>query len=175
MKTVIVTATLVAGGLFLAACGPKTAPITDSADGSLSNSDGGVTYGLTLNGAALTAEGALIGGTDHGTPYIAGSGVYDGTYEVAYRHAGDTEISTDSGAISLVADFDTASLSGAAGDLTISGVISGVTLSGDVTYDGMAGTLTGGVIGANLAAGYFSGISGGDGFAGGFLTIPATP
>lgn len=131
--------------------------------------------GLTLNGAALTAEGALIGGTDHGTPYIAGSGVYDGSYEVAYRHAGDTEISTDSGAISLVADFGTASLSGAAGDLTISGVISGVTLSGDVTYDGMAGTLTGGVIGANLAAGYFSGIGGGNGFAGGFLTMPATP
>ena len=107
----------------------------------------GVTFGLTLNGAALTAEGGVIGGTDHGTPYIAGSGVYDGSYEVAYRHAGDTEISTDSGAISLVADFDTASLSGAAGDLTISGVISGVTLSGDVTHDGMAGTLTGGVIG----------------------------
>lgn len=50
-----------------------------------------------------------------------------------------------------------------------------MTLSGYVTYHGMAGTLTGGVIGANLAAGYFSGISGGDGFAGGFLTTPATP
>ena len=173
MKISISVLTAVAGSFLLLACGPpRTDSFSGTATGQLEFGSGGSSYGLTVTDGTPSHSGAVLSGTDAGAIVSTGSATYTGLYRMSFYLAGATEIGSTNGPISLVADFDAATLTGSAGDLAIAGDISGGTLSGDVTWLGIAGTLGGGIIGADRTTGYFCGAADGAGFSGVFLASP---
>ena len=127
-------------------------------------------------GGGFIGQAGLIPGSDVLPAPATGSASYTGRWELAkvtsiFIEGGNINgfSSTDSGTITLLADFDDGSISGASGGLSIDGNVSGGQLSGDVTYNGTEGDLTG-IIGSDQAIGAFHGNDGNQIFAGGFVT-----
>ena len=131
--------------------------------------------GTDQTGLQFEAIAGIANTTVLGTPLESGTATFSGNYRVGQIdniRLDDTNnplfsSTTDSGQITLTANFDTLTLTGSDNDLNIDGSISGGDLAGTVTYAGVDGILAG-EIGTNATVGSFSGHDVNTVFAGGF-------
>lgn len=120
------------------------------------------------------ATAGVVPTTEFGSRPDSGVVTYDGVYEL-YHVTGISEddgMITGSGRrafgpISLVGNFNQNTLTGTSGDLQIDGTIDGTTLSGTAIFNGVSGSLQGGVD-SDKTIGAFHGKSSTELFAGGF-------
>jgi len=123
----------------------------------------------------VEARAGIATTTDLGMQPTSGAAVMTGTYEVGQVDALDLDddnvpmgtSTTESGTITLTADFFNETLTGSSGNLTVAGEMSDGALTGIVTYQGLDGTLVG-EIGETDAVGAFYGHDANTVFAGGF-------
>ncbi len=172
MSSFRIVATAVVAACAAAACqAPSNTAFTGTSSGDIVFSGNGSTYGIVVTNGVPAPGGGVQGGTATGALVDSGTATMTGQYEVVHYLSGDDEFSTDGGDITLLADFGAATLTGSAGDLTVNGTISGLTLAGTASYAGIDGSLIG-VIGAERATGYMTGLNGNSAFAGAFLVSP---
>jgi len=120
----------------------------------------------------------MIPGSDVSAAPASGAVSYAGTWEMAqitsiFVSGGMINgfTGTNSGSLTLTADFSSGAVSGGGDGLTIDGALRGTDLSGTVTYQGVDGSLDG-LVGGDGAVGAFHGNSGDIIYAGGFLATP---
>ncbi|MAM61026.1 hypothetical protein [Maritimibacter sp. UBA3975] len=142
--------------------------------GSVEKAVGGAAYFTAMNGAYAVSYGGIINGSNVGDVVPTGQAVYLADYEVevvsGIEIAYDTlqgVSGTDSGNITLTADFDAATLTGEDGSLRVDGEISGKNVTGSVVYAGVDGDLEG-LVGASGTVGAFHGNDARTIYAGGF-------
>lgn len=122
----------------------------------------------------VLAQAGIVSGTSVTPAPSIGSAQLDGIYQVRTL----TDLESEDGnvvgyerfqtsLITLIADFDSGTLTGDAANLEVAGRFTDGLLSGDVTFDGQSATLTG-IVGADQAVGAFYGRDDDSVIAGGF-------
>lgn len=111
-------------------------------------------YGLVDGTNTYLGVAGIVPDSDPGAAITSGSVSYDGTFKLAYINM-DNAL-TETGQITLIADFLDSSVTGASSGLVVDGNFSGTDLGGTVTYAGITAELEG-VLGADALAGAFAG------------------
>ncbi|PRY76043.1 hypothetical protein CLV80_110129 [Yoonia maritima] len=133
-------------------------------DGSGSHSDLSVvgtaltgyaySYGLVDGTTNFVGVAGIAPASDPGDAITTGTVSYEGTY--ALTHVDQDSETFVTGDITLIAAFDTGSVTGDDGALVVTGNFSGTNLGGTVTYEDLTANLDG-VVGTDAVVGAFAG------------------